>query len=351
MDFYIVDAFTNELFGGNPAGVVIVEGENFPTDEIMIKTAAELRYSETAFIRHIKDSEYEVRYFTPTDEVDLCGHATIATFSVVDKIKNIGKKSEGLPNQSACSINQSACSINESGKLGNNKAYIAHTKAGSIQVDVSDNLVMMEMAKPELIKTIDDISEWNEIRNILGLKEKLFGEKISSEIKSPSKLMSSLTPALVSTGLPDILFPVDSLEELNSIEPDFDAMSKLSERENAVGVHAYTIIEKSTSLNENNNMDLNSSGDVNSSEIHSRNFAPLFGIPEEAATGTSNGALTYYLHSKGLIKDGIMNSVEQGAAMGRPSRIFTTASKNDDGGVMIKVGGSARILAEGELFI
>ena len=65
MKFYIVDAFTTEVFGGNPAGVVILpDGEDFPSDEVMVKTAAELRYSETAFIKNLGDGEFNIRYFT-----------------------------------------------------------------------------------------------------------------------------------------------------------------------------------------------------------------------------------------------------------------------------------------------
>src|SRR5665648_1175654 len=84
MKFYIVDAFAEELFGGNPAGVVILnEGTDFLTDEIMIKTAAELRYSETAFIRQVGEKEFNIRYFTPVEEVNLCGHATIGSFGAL----------------------------------------------------------------------------------------------------------------------------------------------------------------------------------------------------------------------------------------------------------------------------
>ena len=76
MKFYIVDAFTETTFGGNPAGVVILpEGADFPSDEVMVKTAAELRYSETAFIKKLGEKEFQIRYFTPAAEVDLCGHA------------------------------------------------------------------------------------------------------------------------------------------------------------------------------------------------------------------------------------------------------------------------------------
>ena len=73
MKLYIADAFTRRIFGGNPAGVVILpKGASYPPEETMRKTAAELRYSETAFILPCDDSCFQLRYFTPAGEVDLC---------------------------------------------------------------------------------------------------------------------------------------------------------------------------------------------------------------------------------------------------------------------------------------
>ncbi len=84
MRYHIVDAFTNRPFGGNPAGVVPLGQDGaFPSDELMLHIAAELRYSETAFVRQDGPAEFTVRYFTPRAEVDLCGHATIATFGTL----------------------------------------------------------------------------------------------------------------------------------------------------------------------------------------------------------------------------------------------------------------------------
>jgi len=80
MKYFVVDAFTDQLFGGNPAGVVLLESDTFPKKELMLKVAAELRYTETAFIRRHSAQEFTIRYFTPKAEVDLCGHATIASF-------------------------------------------------------------------------------------------------------------------------------------------------------------------------------------------------------------------------------------------------------------------------------
>lgn len=88
MKIYIVDAFTDEVFKGNPAAVCPVE--NWPTDEIMQKIAIENNLSETAFFK--KEGErYKLRWFTPEYEIDLCGHATLATayviFSYIEKSK------------------------------------------------------------------------------------------------------------------------------------------------------------------------------------------------------------------------------------------------------------------------
>ena len=90
MKYYVVDAFTEELFKGNPAGVCLVD--EFPTDETMTNIAAENRLSETAFVKHKVDGIYRVRFFTPTSEVDLCGHATLGTGFVLANFVEPGKK-------------------------------------------------------------------------------------------------------------------------------------------------------------------------------------------------------------------------------------------------------------------
>jgi PhzF family phenazine biosynthesis protein len=74
--YYRVDSFTSELFGGNPAGVCFVPA--FPTNAIMQKIAAEKRHSETAFVVARTDGDFDLRWFTPEVEDDLCGHATLA---------------------------------------------------------------------------------------------------------------------------------------------------------------------------------------------------------------------------------------------------------------------------------
>lgn len=77
---YIVDAFTDKIFHGNPAAVCIMQ--KWMPDDLMIKIAAENNLSETAFA--VKEgARYRLRWFTPSAEIDLCGHATLATSFVL----------------------------------------------------------------------------------------------------------------------------------------------------------------------------------------------------------------------------------------------------------------------------
>jgi PhzF family phenazine biosynthesis protein len=79
--YYHVDAFTSELFAGNPAGVCILSAPL--ADTIMQKIAAENRHSETAFVVPRADGDFDLRWFTPVVEDDLCGHATLASAYVL----------------------------------------------------------------------------------------------------------------------------------------------------------------------------------------------------------------------------------------------------------------------------
>ncbi len=83
MKMYQVDAFTTQLFKGNPAAVLVLD--NWLNEELMQNIAFENNLAETAFVRIIDDENYEIRWFTPTTEVDFCGHATLASSFVLFK--------------------------------------------------------------------------------------------------------------------------------------------------------------------------------------------------------------------------------------------------------------------------
>ncbi|WP_327322174.1 PhzF family phenazine biosynthesis protein [Streptomyces sp. NBC_01210] len=86
MRIRIVDAFTDRPFAGNPAGVLLLDSDRFPDDSWLQQVATEVNLSETAFAHPLPsggEADWALRWFTPTTEVDMCGHATLATAHVL----------------------------------------------------------------------------------------------------------------------------------------------------------------------------------------------------------------------------------------------------------------------------
>lgn len=278
MKYFIVDAFTSQPFGGNPAGVVLLDGDSFPAEELMLQIAAELRYSETAFVKRDSDSQYTVRYFTPKTEVELCGHATIATFSLLYKLQLV----------------KGEC--------------ICHTKAGDLNIRVGEK-VLMQMATPRIVDTITD-------------SEEIYQAIVVTDYQP------TLPVQIAYSGLPDIMIPLRDVSMLQSLKPDMEAITAITRKYDAVSFHVFAF-----------------AGDGHTA--HVRDFAPLYDIPEESATGTANAALTHYLQKNGCIPSTGDFSFLQGEAMGRPSVVATRVAP--DG--IIYVGGAATIVANGELMV
>lgn len=193
MKYFIVDAFSSHPFGGNTAGVVLLDNDVFPDESLMLRVAAELRYSETAFVRKDAPNEFTIRYFTPLNEVDLCGHATIASFATLD----------------ALGIASDTC--------------LVHTLAGDITVK-ADATVMMQMATPNIVKRLD-AADTSEVHRALGI--------------AVPKLASKIPVEIVSTGLPDIMLSIDNVDTLNALQPDMDAVATITQRLGAVSLHPY----------------------------------------------------------------------------------------------------------------
>jgi trans-2,3-dihydro-3-hydroxyanthranilate isomerase len=293
---YQVDAFSDLPFGGNPAGVVLnAIGLN---ESHMLNIAREMNLSETAFIFPLENklADYEVRFFTPTQEVDLCGHATIASFFTL--------ASKGVI-------------------TGTNNVEIIKqkTKAGILPVELyfKDNKihsVMMTQAKPKFVFDVENISELAEIMGINVNDIGLGG--------------FNLVPEAVSTGLTDIMLPIKNLPALKAINPNYARLTEYSNKLNIIGVHAFTL-----------------ETEEESSTLACRNFGPAAGIDEEAATGTSNGALGAYLVKNDVLKieDNITIICEQGYYMNRPSKIIVRLEGTKDD-LIVKVGGKAVIVME-----
>ena len=286
MKIFVCDAFSSEIFKGNQAGVVILEEkEDYPTEILMKNIAAELKHSETAFVKKIDNNIFKIRYFTPIEEVELCGHATISVFSVLRELKLIS-----------------------SGK------YIAETLAGSLEIVADKDFIWMDMASPKT-ECIFNLAEIKDIYSAFNL-----------DIAQAPK---NLIPKIVNTGLSDIIIPIENKEFLDSFVMNKEKVIELSKKYKVVGAHLFTLdkCKKVTAF--------------------CRNIAPLVGIDEECATGTSNGALTHYLKDYNIISSKDINSFRQGEAMQRASTIL---SRYKEDGVTIQVGGNAVISFECELY-
>ncbi|MDC7955977.1 PhzF family phenazine biosynthesis protein [Fusobacterium simiae] len=282
MKIFVCDAFSSEIFKGNQAGVVILdEKEDYPNEVFMKNIAAELKHSETAFVKKIDNKKFKIKYFTPIEEVELCGHATISIFSTLRELKLISADK-----------------------------YIAETLAGNLEIVVDKNFIWMDMSTPK-IEYIFSLDEIEEIYSAFNL--------------DMSQAPKNLVPKIVNTGLSDIIVPIENKEILDSFTMDKEKVIELSKKYKVVGAHLFTL-DKSKKIT-----------------AFCRNIAPLVGIDEECATGTSNGALTHYLNDYNIISTQDINTFVQGESMGRASTIL---SKYKEDGKTIQIGGNAVISFE-----
>jgi len=273
----LVSSFTVNGQGGNPAGVVL--NANQLSDAQKLKIAQAVGYSETAFVSSDDEADFEVSFFTTTEEVDFCGHATLAIFST---------------------MYQKGILVAGS--------YVQRTKAGMLSVNIESNgKVVMEQQLPQKI----DCFSYQEISNVLGLE---------SNILQNTKLPIEV----ISTGLPDVIIPVPN-GYLDEIEPDDELIADFCNKHKVVGFHVFELCEAQSEFT-----------------ASCRNFAPLFGISEESATGSSSGALACYLTEHLAL--GVDFVFEQGRAMNCKS-IITASVKSEHSTISnVKVGGFATSL-------
>lgn len=277
MEFVSVRVFTKDYSGGNLAAVVMQANGADYTEKMMQEAAALIGYSETIFVKADEKGSYSFRFFTPCKEVEMCGHGAIGSFFV---LRNKGMVEDG-------------------------KIYSVETKEGIIQLVSNGDSVLLEMTSPKLERYLST-EEKKELADIMGLS---------------SKKDQNPKVAIVCCGLSDILLPIASKIELDSLEPNMESLAKFSQQQEVVGVHAYYL-------------------DNENKRIYARNFAPFYGINEESATGTSNGGLAFYLWKSGLLKSDVEQVIIQGEAMNQASQIIV---KIETSLPRVFVGGTAQI--------
>jgi trans-2,3-dihydro-3-hydroxyanthranilate isomerase len=232
-----VNAFTKKPFAGNPAGVVLDAGGL--TDNQMQLIARELNHPETAFILPAteRDANLRIRWFSPEGEVPLCGHATIASFHALAE--------DGLE-----------------GMNTNGQHYFRlQTKSGILAVRVEKNFfdtsIELELPLPKFkVKKKLPVS----IMRALGL--------VSKDMKKDLPVVSDLY----------LYVPVERLSVLEKIKPDFYALKDELKKMKVNGVSLFSLETKEEN-----------------SAVHSRFFAPNYGIDEDPVTGSANGPLGCYL--------------------------------------------------------
>jgi PhzF family phenazine biosynthesis protein len=304
IDIYQVDAFTYEVFGGNPAGVV--PDARGLSQDVMQSIAREMALSETAFIVP-SGEDFEVRFFTPLSEVDICGHATIGSFWLLAELGQI-KPIEGR----------------------DEVRVFQKTKAGVLPVDIlmgcegTPSRVMMTQNTPTVISEIAN-AEIDEL------------EKILKAPKGSITGYKDAKPQVVSTGLPDLIVPVTSREALLSMRPNLAVLTDFCNDRKIISVHCFSLEPIHPA-----------------STVHCRDFSPAVGVPEESATGTASGATGAYLVLNGLIetKEPVTKIIcEQGNILKRPSIIHVEVEACGDEIKSIRVGGSAVTVIKGKLLL
>ncbi|MCY7571231.1 PhzF family phenazine biosynthesis protein [Bacillus pumilus] len=290
---YHVDAFTTEKFGGNAAGVVL-DGDLLTEDE-MQNIAKELNLPESVFLlpAHDKEADYRVKYFTPTDEVNFCGHATVGLTWLLATELGLAKEKTGV---------------------------VLETKIGNVPVvwhEENDKVIDVEMTQVAP-KTPDFMIDLEELSDMLG---------ISSDRIDPSYPIK-----LANTGNWHLLVPMKTQKDIDQAAPNLAALGKMNKEQNITTTHLYTFHT------------------TKECDLYTRDFAPGIGIPEDPVTGAANGALAGYLYLEGIIsqQETTHLNIPQGNAIGRPGILRITVIPNESKPV-IKVAGAAVITIRGVL--
>lgn len=251
-----IAAFTDEPAGGNPAGVWI--GVEHPDTATMQAIAADVGYSETAFVAPVAGAGRNVRYFTPEVEVPFCGHATLAAGFVL-------------------------------GARGGT-TYDFVTPSGNVPVHVTERdgqvRVSLTSVTPRQKPAPDDLVEG--ARALLGWE----AEEVDA----------ALPATLAYAGIWHLVLAAASRERLGNLDYDYPMLGQLMRTHDLATLQ---LVWQETET-----------------RYHSRNPAPSVGIVEDPATGSAAAALGGYLRDAGLLAAPARIEIRQGEDMGRPSRLL-----------------------------
>lgn len=271
-----VDAFTDKLFGGNPAAVVF-NAESL-SDIEMKQIAREMNLSETAFILPSETGNFRLLYFTPSgNEIKFCGHATVGALHAI-----------ALENE------------------------FGITKAGTYPLKVETNVGLMDMFVD--YRSDKDISIQFNSTEIDLVIDKYSHEVNAEALGIDVLLIDESIPVMRDRTNNYVYLKVKSLKDLEKINYDVKKAHDFASKDGTV-IFCLMINESFDGKN----------------QIHSRCFAPLVGVVEDPATGSAQGALAAYaLLNKLISEDGRIIGLEQGHFINRPSQINVKLIKEKD---------------------
>lgn len=285
-NFYILDVFAEKKYAGNQLAV-FRNTAGISSDE-MQKLAREINFSETTFILSDKrvNGGFDVRIFTPKEEVPFAGHPTIGTAHII--------RSEILQ--------------------GNAESVVLNLKVGQIPVTFS----------------VDGYSWMRQIEPIFGQQHKL--EVLADVLGLDSAEIDERFPIEeVSTGLPFFIVPLKNIAALKKARVDREKYFNLIKNTMAKGILVFC-----PEAHEPQN------------DISVRVFVDYYGVPEDPATGSGNGCLAGYLAKHHYFgPENIDIRSEQGYEIGRPSLLLLKTEQRGKN-INIFVGGKSVIVAQGE---
>ena len=297
--FVIADVFTEQRFGGNQLAVFIdAEGLDAPT---MQNIAREMNYSETTFILPPEEGgDYRVRIFTPMEELPFAGHPCVGTGHVIvaDRMKPW---------------------------TGGETTVMLETGVGPIRVTVQTESeraghTTMTQPLPQVRGTLSDRL------------------KLAASLSLNSSDLAELPVEAIYNGITVLIVPATSLAAVQRIKVD---ANKLEEISHEMGAQTVLVFTRET-------VELTSSA-------HCRVFAPAAGVLEDAATGSANGPLGFYMVKQGLVEPArtIRIVSEQGFEMKRPSLLHIEVDTDTDTNEVtaIRVGGGVVITGRGEMIL
>lgn len=251
-----LSAFADGESGGNPAGVWI--GQSLPNAGSMQKIAAEVGFSETAFVAPATGTVREVRYFSPEAEVSFCGHATIATGVA------LGSSEKPVVYKLQTSVGEVPVTV--------------QTRNGITEASLVSIEPQYKLASDELTRLALNALDWRE-----------------------DDLDKFIQPAKAYAGAWHLVMAVSTSARLADLHYDFDNLKALMLQENLTTLQLIWRASETV--------------------FEARNPFPVGGVVEDPATGAAAAALGGYLRDVGLIKTPATFTIRQGETMGRPSLI------------------------------